>query len=73
MIDRSDGMEPALPFPEQYQSAAEKLAVLRAKAGLKANMVWLMGPLSLQRVRHDPYRGREDRPCGYLGAFAFRN
>jgi arylsulfatase len=41
-VRTSESMEPALSFPEQEQTAAKKLADLRARTGKAPNIVWLV-------------------------------
>lgn len=41
-VRTSESMEPAVPHPEQDAAAMKKLADLRAKTGIRPNIVWLL-------------------------------
>ena len=41
-VRTADNREPVLDFPEQEQAAQKKLSDLRAKAGKRPNIVWLV-------------------------------
>ena len=41
-VRTAENMEPALAFPEQDKTAADKLAALEKKTGKKPNIVWLL-------------------------------